>query len=153
MNRWKIGDVTITQLIEITDDTIGTMVLPDAQPENVNSISWLKPHFANESGALIMNIQALVIESQGRRIIVDTCVGNDKNIPVLTAWSNLHGSFLEDLEGLGFPAESIDTVAFTHLHVDHVGWNTRLDGGKWVPTFDKARHVLVKEEWDFWEKK
>jgi len=82
--------------------------------------------------------------------IVDTCVGNDKHIPAFDEWSNRHGTFLEDLAGLGFASESIDIVAFTHLHVDHVGWNTRCKNGTWVPTFSNARHLLVRDEWDFW---
>jgi glyoxylase-like metal-dependent hydrolase (beta-lactamase superfamily II) len=150
MNRWKIGDVTISQLVELTVNHHGPLVLPEARPEHVLPITWLKPHFIDDAGNLIFNIQAMVIESQGHRIIVDTCVGNDKNIPVITEWSNRHGFFLEDLEGLGFAPESIDTVAFTHLHVDHVGWNTRRKNGQWVPTFSQARHLLVRDEWDFW---
>ena len=150
MNTWKIGDVTISQLVELTVNHHWPMVLPDAKPENVQHIDCLTPHFIDEAGNLIFNIQAMIVESQGHRIIVDTCVGNDKNIPVIDEWCNRQGSFLDDLTGLGFAPDSLDTVAFTHLHVDHVGWNTRRVNGKWVPTFPNARHVLVRDEWDFW---
>ncbi|HEV7732345.1 MAG TPA: MBL fold metallo-hydrolase [Candidatus Binatia bacterium] len=94
-------------------------------------------------------IHALVIESQGRRIVVDTCIGNDKE-RTIPPWNRLQGPFLRDLEDAGFPRESIDTVLCTHLHVDHVGWNTMLVDGRWVPTFPNARYLFVRAEWEHW---
>ena len=96
-----------------------------------------------------MSVHALVVESQGQRILVDTCVGNDKERPI-PGWDKRQGPFLEDLAAAGLPADSIDTVLCTHLHVDHVGWNTRLVGDKWVPTFDNARYLWNETELDYW---
>ena len=86
------------------------------------------PDYATPDGKVHMTIRALVVESEGRRILVDTCLGNDKQRPV-ESWSMRSGPFLDDLAAAGFPPESIDTVLCTHLHVDHVGWNTRLVDG------------------------
>ena len=91
-----------------------------------------------------------VVESDGRRIVVDTCVGNDKDRGDRGRSNQLQRPFLDDLRAAGFAPESIDTVVCTHLHVDHVGWNTRLDDGRWVPTFPHARYLFAPREWEHW---
>jgi glyoxylase-like metal-dependent hydrolase (beta-lactamase superfamily II) len=97
-----------------------------------------------------MSVHALLIESEGKRIVVDTCVGNDKQRSMVPNWHLRNGPFLSELASAGFPRESIDRVVCTHLHVDHVGWNTMLDGDKWVPTFPNARYLISRKEWDHW---
>ena len=104
-----------------------------------------------EDGRLIASIHAFVIESQGKTIVVDTCVGNDKQRDI-KAWNMRKGRFLEDLADAGFPRERIITVVCTHLHVDHVGWNTMLRDGKWVPTFPTARYLIGRKEYEYWSK-
>ncbi len=151
MSRWQIGDVRITKIVELELPGSGTFVLPDAEPQNVIPIPWLVPHFARANGDLVMSVHALVVESRGRRIVVDTCVGNDKERPV-PDWNLRQGPFLEDLAEAGFPRETIDTVLCTHLHVDHVGWNTMKVGGRWLPTFPNARYLLGETEWAYWDK-
>jgi glyoxylase-like metal-dependent hydrolase (beta-lactamase superfamily II) len=149
MNRWKIGDVTITRVIEL-EMTGGTrFILPDALRDAVKPIGWLRPHFADDAGNLIMSIHGLVVETKDRRILVDTCIGNEK-VRQIPAWSMRNGPFLEDLAAAGYPADSIDTVLCTHLHIDHVGFNTSLVGGRWVPTFKNARYLFGREEWEHW---
>src|SRR5213075_3208540 len=113
-------------------------------------IGWLRPHFADERGRLKMSIHALVVETPERRIVVDTCLGNDKEGRRIPTWNNLQGPFLADLAAAGYPRESIDRVLCTHLHVDHVGWNTMLVDGKWVPTFPNARYLIGRKEWEHW---
>ncbi|MGE5271676.1 MAG: MBL fold metallo-hydrolase, partial [Thiohalocapsa sp.] len=125
-------------------------ILPQATYEEILPIKWLQPHFADERGRLKMSIHALVVETPGRRIIVDTCLGNDKQGRRIPTWNNLQGPFLADLAAAGFPRESIDTVLCTHLHVDHVGWNTMLVDGKWRPTFEKARYLMGRVEYEHW---
>ena len=148
--RWNIGDVRITRVAELGGQPFpATFMFPQATPALVQRHAWLRPHFAHEDGRLFASIHSFVIESGARRIIVDTCVGNDK-ARVIRAWSMLQGPFLADLARAGFPADSIDTVLCTHLHVDHVGWNTRLVEGKWVPTFPKARYLFGRKEWEHW---
>ncbi|MDX1384860.1 MAG: MBL fold metallo-hydrolase, partial [Thermoanaerobaculia bacterium] len=146
---WQIGDVRVTRIVELEMTTKGTWILPDAKPEAVQQVPWVVPHFADAEGRITMSVQALVIESGSRRILVDTCIGNDKERSI-PGWNLRSGPFLEDLAEAGFPADSIDTVLCTHLHVDHVGWNTRLEGERWVPTFASARHLITRPEWEHW---
>jgi glyoxylase-like metal-dependent hydrolase (beta-lactamase superfamily II) len=144
--------VKITRVIEIETPTRGDFLFPEASKENIKKeADWLFPTFTDETGKLKMSIHALVIESEGKRIIVDTCIGNDKPRPN-PMWNKLKLPFLEDLKRAGYTRESIDRVVCTHLHVDHVGWNTMLQDGKWVPTFPSARYVIGGIEWDFWSK-
>lgn len=149
-NRWQIGHVRVTRVVEIEGPVPGAFILPDAAPERIQEIGWLRPHFVTANGRLLTSVHALVVESEGRRILVDTCVGNDKQRPAIPNWHLQHGPFLHDLVTAGFPPESIDTVVCTHLHVDHIGWNTMLLDGRWVPTFSRARYLMGTEEWAFW---
>ena len=149
MDQWKIGNVLVTRIVEM-EVTGGTkFILPDATKEACLPIDWMQPNFMDAEGNLIMSIHALVIDTGDKRIIVDTCIGNDKqrNIPT---WSNLQTNFLNDLEEAGYPKESIDLVMCTHLHVDHVGWNTMLVDGEWIPTFPNARYLIAEKEWTYW---
>ena len=153
MLKWKIGDVTVTRVVETEIPGKATWILPDATPENLLGVDWCRPHFVTEEGGAVMSVHALLVESQGRRIVIDTCIGNDKNLPILKAWHKKQGgTFLADLADAGFSPDSVDTVLCTHLHVDHVGWNTRLDDGKWIPTFANARHLWNRDEYDHWSK-
>ena len=147
---WQIGAVKITRVIEMKVAGGTRFLLPQATPASVSDISWLRPHFVDPDGKLIMSIHALVIETPTRKIIVDTCIGNDKarNVP---SWHKLQLPFLEDLQTAGYPRESIDTVLCTHLHVDHVGWNTMLVDGEWRPTFPNARYLIAQTEYDYWD--
>jgi glyoxylase-like metal-dependent hydrolase (beta-lactamase superfamily II) len=97
-----------------------------------------------------MSIHALVVETPSRRIVVDTCLGNDKENRRIPTWNRLQTSFLADLAAAGYARETIDTVICTHLHVDHVGWNTMLVEGRWVPTFPKARYLMGRIEFAHW---
>ena len=113
-------------------------------------VDWLRPHFVDDQGQLVMSIHALVVESEGARIVVDTCLGNDKP-RAIPDWNMRQGPFLRDFEAAGFARESIDRVVCTHLHVDHVGWNTMLVDGAWVPTFPRARYLIGSKEWEHWK--
>lgn len=150
MKTWQIGAVRITKVVESDGvPTSGMFLFPAANPEFVRRHAWLRPHFATEDGKLFASVHAFIIESQGKRIIVDTCVGNDKPRRV-RGWNRLQTPFLQRLAEAGLPAESIDTVLCTHLHVDHVGWNTRLVDDRWVPTFPNARYLFGRVEWGHW---
>jgi len=147
--RWQIGDARLTKVVELEIAGSITWILPDAKSERLAGMPWLVPHFANEQGKAVMSVHALVIEVGDRRILVDTCVGNDKVRPI-PGWNRRQGPFLADLTEAGFPPESIDTVLCTHLHVDHVGWNTRLEKDRWVPTFPNARYLFAESELVYW---
>ncbi len=148
MLKWKIGAVSITRVQELELPGM-KWILPDATVENLAQIPWLKPHFVDGRGEAMAAVQTFMIEAEGQTIMVDTCIGNDKNM-ALKFWRNRKGPFLQDLEAAGFPPESIDLVLCTHLHVDHVGWNTILNDGKWVPTFPQAKYLFGRTEWEHW---
>jgi glyoxylase-like metal-dependent hydrolase (beta-lactamase superfamily II) len=151
MNRWKIGDVTITRVVEMETTSKATFILKDGSPENIRTVPWLCPNFANADGRVIMSVHAFVIESPGHRMVVDTCIGNNKR-RAFPGWNMLQLPFLADLENAGFARDSIDRVLCTHLHVDHIGWNTMLVDGKWTPTFPRARYLIGRKEWEHWSK-
>jgi glyoxylase-like metal-dependent hydrolase (beta-lactamase superfamily II) len=148
--HWNVGKVKITKIVEL--ETVGStrFILPLAGNEEIRNLPWLIPHFATEEGRLKMSIHALVVETPARRIVVDTGLGNDKQGRNVPTWNNRKDPFLETMTAAGFPPDSIDTVLCTHLHVDHVGWNTKLVGGAWLPTFAKARYVFGKTEYEHW---
>jgi glyoxylase-like metal-dependent hydrolase (beta-lactamase superfamily II) len=147
---WNVGKVKITKIVEL--ETVGStrFILPLAGNEEIAKLPWLIPDFATEEGRLKMSIHSLVVETPTRRIVVDTGLGNDKEGRSVPTWNKRNGPFLDTMTEAGFPPDSIDTVLCTHLHVDHVGWNTRLVGGKWLPTFAKARYVFGKTEFEYW---
>ena len=147
--RWKIGDVTVTKVVELEQELPLKGLLPAATEEALaRHLSWLMPHFIDDEGNTDLSIHAFVVESDGLRIIVDTCVG-DRDMAGLPGFTG-DPAFLKRLAAAGFPVESIDIVCCTHLHFDHVGWNTRLEGGKWVPTFPNARYLFCRAEYDAW---
>ena len=148
--HWNVGKVKITRIVEL--ETVGStrFILPLATNEEIQKLPWLIPHFANDEGRLKMSIHSLLLETPTQRIIVDTGLGNDKQGRNVPTWNNRQDPFLETLTAAGFAPDSIDTVLCTHLHVDHVGWNTKLVDGKWVPTFPKARYVFGKTEYEHW---
>lgn len=151
METWKIGDVTVSRVVEMVMPIPPTMLLPDATPENLEPMSpWLRPHFLLDDHQIPLSIHTFLIESDGARIVVDTCIGNDKprDFP---EWNERQSDFLEQLAARGAPADAVDLVMCTHLHVDHVGWNTRLVEERWVPTFPNARYLFGRQEWDYWK--
>jgi glyoxylase-like metal-dependent hydrolase (beta-lactamase superfamily II) len=148
--QWKVGNVKITKVVEL--ETIGStkFILPLATNEEIRKLPWLIPHFATEEGRLKLSIHSLLVETPKRRIVVDTGLGNDKEGRGIPTWNNRNTPFLETMAAAGFPPESIDIVLCTHLHVDHVSWNTKLVGGKWVPTFANARNLFGRTEYEHW---
>lgn len=147
---WQVGSVKISRVVEMEVTGGSRFILPDATRDACKGYRWMYPHFMDDAGNLVMSIHALVIDTGTRRIVVDTCIGNDKERDI-PAWSHLQTSFLADLEAAGYARESIDTVLCTHLHVDHVGWNTMLVDGVWLPTFPNARYLVGETEWRYWD--
>ena len=142
MLKWQIGDVTVTQIVELTTASLGPHLLPQATPERMQAVPWLAP-FIDEKGRIILSMHALVIETPSRTIVVDTCIGNDK-VRSYPRWNMMQGDFLQRFKAAGFAPEKIDAVLCTHMHVDHVGWNTRLVDGVWVPTFPNADYLICR---------
>ena len=151
IRHWKIGDVDVARIVEVNawEDDI-TMLLPDATPEFVQQFKWLHPHFATADGKMILSFQAFVLRSRGKTFMIDTCIGNDRQRE-FDVFTNMQTSFIQDLRTAGYPPEAISGVLCTHLHFDHVGWNTQKVDGKWVPTFPQARYYFGREEWAHWQ--
>ncbi len=151
MKTWQVGRVEITRLVEVWkwEDDIW-MVLEDSKPPIVHTQPWLLPDHVTPEGRMFINFQAFVVKAGDRRIMIDTCIGADRErqFPVFT---QMRTTFLEDLASLGIVPNDIDTVLCTHLHFDHVGWNTHLVDGQWVPTFPKARYLFSRTEYDHWQ--
>ena len=149
--KWKIGDISVT-LVRETEQKIDLRfqgMIPDADPAAFEANSdWLRPHFLDDDGNLTVSVHAFVLETQDKTLIVDTCMGNGRVLPGYEAMSNLHTSFLSDLEEAGYPPDSVDLVVCTHLHFDHVGWNTRLVDDRWVPTFTNAKYMFNRTEYE-----
>jgi glyoxylase-like metal-dependent hydrolase (beta-lactamase superfamily II) len=149
--EWKVGKVKITKIVEL--ETVGgtRFILPQADGEQIRALPWLIPDYANAEGRLKMTIHALVVETPSQRIVVDTCIGNDKENRSVPTWNRLQLPFLETMTAAGYPPDSINLVICTHLHVDHVGWNTRLVDGQWLPTFFNARYLFGRTEYEYWK--
>ena len=148
--QWQIGKVKITRVVELVVSGDNEFVLPDAQNEKCLAYDWMQPHFMDEKGFLLFSVHGLIVDTGAHKVMVDTCIGNDKQLAVPT-WNNMQTNFLEDMKAAGYAREDIDTVLCTHLHVDHVGWNTMLVDGKWTPTFNNARYLVAKSEWEHWD--
>ena len=145
---WQVGGVKITRVVELTTASIGAHIIPLATPENLRRISWISP-FVNEEFKPLLSMHSLIVESEGQNIMVDTCIGNDKsrNYP---RWNHMQSNFLSELNEAGYSTDNIQQVICTHLHVDHVGWNTRLEGDRWIPTFEAAEYLFGREEYEHW---
>jgi glyoxylase-like metal-dependent hydrolase (beta-lactamase superfamily II) len=154
MEQIILGDVSVTRVREYFGPvgmTPGTF-FPDSSKDVWEAgRDWLAPHFLDAGTGIVHSaIQTWLLRSEGRTILVDTGVGNHKERPYAPVWSHLETDFLAGLARAGVRPEDVDIVINTHLHVDHVGWNTYLDGRQWVPTFPNATYLMPKDDFDFW---
>ncbi|WNE96376.1 MBL fold metallo-hydrolase [Streptomyces luomodiensis] len=154
MDQIELGDVTVTRVWEYFGPV--DIKREDFFPESSKEVwednsSWLDADFVNpETHVVVSAIQTWVLRSEGRTILVDTGVGNYKERPYARVWSRLETAFLDNLARAGVAPEDVDIVINTHLHNDHVGWNTYLDGRHWAPTFPNATYLMPKDDFDFW---
>ena len=149
MLSWTIGAVKVTRIVELempVPYSTSRPFLVEATPEALREHAWLFPDFVTVEGHLRFSIHALLVEAPGIRLVVDTCVGNDRPRRH-DRWVALATEFLKSFADAGWTREGVDAVVCTHLHVDHVGWNTMLVDGAWVPTFPKARYLIGRAEY------
>ncbi len=145
--RWTIGDVRVTRVPEVVARLALSDLLPEATPEALAPHrAWLAPHFLGDDGQCPLSVHGLVVDTGALRILVDTCVGPHA-VPGFEALSEGAGDFLGALADAGYARESIDVVMCTHMHFDHVGWNTVREGDAWVPTFPTARYLFARVVW------
>ena len=113
-------------------------------------LDWLLPTaICPTTGNVIMTMQSYLLRTRHHTILIDTCVGNDKSISAFEPWhKRTGGTYLADLAAAGAHPDEVDFVLCTHLHVDHVGWNTQLLDGRWVPTFPNAKYIFARREYE-----
>lgn len=153
VNTIELGDVRITRVVEWHSPIApAEAVFPSTTPEMWQANQdWLAPHFWDpETRFFKAYMQTWVLRSEGRVILVDTGVGNDKYRPHMGPWSYLKTDFLDRLAAAGVAPEDVDVVVNTHVHADHVGWNTRLVDGEWVPTFPNADYLITRADYEYW---
>jgi glyoxylase-like metal-dependent hydrolase (beta-lactamase superfamily II) len=150
---FKAGNATIHRIIEMECGiTPAREFLPNLTQEVLDANrAWMHPAALDAEDRLVLCFQSYVIQTGGKNILVDSCIGNDKDRPLRPLWNKKKDdAFMTGLAAAGLTVNDIDFVLCTHLHVDHIGWNTRLENGRWVPTFPKARYIFSKTELDFW---
>jgi glyoxylase-like metal-dependent hydrolase (beta-lactamase superfamily II) len=153
MVQVTLGAATATRIEESYEPNFDAVkFFPDWNPGVVQEhASWLVPnHYDRESGWLKLSIHSWLLRIGGKTILIDTCVGNHKSRKARPKWDMMNTPYLDRLKAAGVTPDQIDMVMCTHLHVDHVGWNTRLDNGRWVPTFRNAKYVWSQEDFDFY---
>ncbi|MFE8919857.1 MBL fold metallo-hydrolase [Streptomyces rochei] len=147
---WTVGDTTVHRIDEILlPPATGPWLLPGATPEVVTRQDWLRPDFADDDGVLRLGSHSFALATGGLRVVIDTGIGNGKT-RANPAWHDLRTDYPLRLTAAGFPPDTVDLVILTHLHTDHVGWNTTRTDDGWVPAFPNARYVVSRAERDFW---
>jgi glyoxylase-like metal-dependent hydrolase (beta-lactamase superfamily II) len=153
--RVLLGDVEVTRVQEYAGPSAATpgFLFPDSSPAFwADNASWLDPDFYDAArGTLRTVLHSWLIRSQGTVIVLDTGAGNGKERPYAPVYAHHDTAYLDNLRAAGVSPEDVDIVINTHLHVDHVGWNTRLDGRDWVPTFPSARYLICEPDFAFWD--
>jgi glyoxylase-like metal-dependent hydrolase (beta-lactamase superfamily II) len=152
----KVGNITIHRIVEQEGPFFEVLKFFPALTKEVldENRAWMQPRFLSPKDELLLCIQSYLIETPHHKILVDTCVGNHKERPARPFWHMMNSDrFEKSLAATGIGVGDIDFVMCTHLHVDHVGWNTRLENGRWVPTFPKARYVFADRELEYWTKR
>ena len=147
--KWQIGKIKVTRIQEVVFPEFSD-VIPAVTQELVKEIKWLYPHFVTADGHLSLSIHSLIVETPTHKLVVDTCIGDGRDRMPMEGMHMLSTNYMRDMQAEGYQPEDMDFVLCTHLHVDHVGWNTRLIDGKWVPTFPNAKYIMGKKDLDFW---
>jgi glyoxylase-like metal-dependent hydrolase (beta-lactamase superfamily II) len=153
MNERMIGNVRVTRIEELLGPGFpAPAFFPDYNAEEFErQLGWLAPrYYEKESGRLVSSIHSWLVRTPHQVILIDACSGNDKERPGMPRFDRLDTPYLDRLRAAGVAPEEVDLVLCTHLHVDHVGWNTRLENGRWVPTFPRAKYLMSRIEHQFW---
>ena len=155
MPQHPIGQIVIQRIVESICTAFEPLsFFPETSPDDwARHRTWMEPRALDPvSGNLVLPIQAFLVRTRRHTILIDTCVGHDKSRPQRLFWHmKKFDTFLPRLAAAGVRPEDVDYVTCTHLHSDHVGWNTQLRDGRWVPTFPNAKYIFARSEWEGFE--
>jgi glyoxylase-like metal-dependent hydrolase (beta-lactamase superfamily II) len=152
-----LGNASIAQIVDDLQVFALDHLLPSADRGRIAAErgwlapTWLAPTWLGGDDGLILSFHSFVVRTAHHTVLVDTCLGNDKERPTRPSWHRRRGDYLARLAAAGLRPEDVDIVLCTHLHADHVGWNTRLQDGRWVPTFPRARYLMGRREVAHWQ--
>jgi len=152
--EYQVGDMTIHRIVE---QEVGTrpafQFLAGLEPELLEeNRHWLEPiALLTGTNDFVFCFQSYVVKTPHHNVLIDSCIGNHKSRPLRAGWHLKNDDhYMNALAKANLRVEDIDYVMCTHLHTDHVGWNTKLENGKWMPTFPNARYLISKNELDYW---
>lgn len=151
--QWQIGSTTVTRIEEMVGPLFDPVrFFPDYDPLIFEKHQdWLFPdHVDAASGNILASMHSWLIQTGHHNILIDTCIGNDKPRLPFKDWHEMQTPWMRNFAATGLTPADIDFVMCTHLHVDHVGWNTQLVNGQWIPTFPNAKYIFSKHEYEFW---
>lgn len=155
MTVFKIGRASITRVEEVYGPTYpATQIFPDLSEKIVaEHAHWIAPdHYEVSTGLIKLSVHSWLLQIGRQKILIDACCGNQKDKPGRPFWHMMNTPYLDRLRAAGARPDEIDLVMCTHLHHDHVGWNTQLRDGTWVPTFPNARYVFSKPDFEYYLK-
>jgi glyoxylase-like metal-dependent hydrolase (beta-lactamase superfamily II) len=154
---FAVGDLTVHRVVESEAPLFDPLTFFPTLSKDLlaENLSWLQPGYIDPaSGQLVLCIQSYIVRTKHHTILIDSCVGNHKDRPTRPFWHQITSDRYErNLAATGLTVNDIDFVMCTHMHVDHVGWNTRLDNGRWVPTFPRAKYIFADRELAFWSER
>jgi len=154
------GDISVTKVLDGTEKFKAATAFPDVHLDHFHQhLDWISPFYDFDSESIIISTHSYVVKTPEFTAVVDTCIGNDKNRigsgplfkankGVLSQWNNRNSPYLDNLIQSGVDPKEVDYVMCTHMHADHVGWNTKLQNGHWVPTFPNAQYLFSQTELD-----
>ena len=150
-----LGGATLERIADLDPFALPlSFLMPGAEIEAIRHLKpVLAPHHVDfAAGNILLGVQSWLLRAGGLTILIDSCVGEHKVRPRRADWHQRERTgFLDRLKAAGVSPDEVDVVLCTHLHADHVGWNTKLDNGRWVPTFPKARYLIGKTELAHWQ--
>lgn len=154
MQGFQLGEVELTNVVEWQGAIApARSIVPESPPQLWrDNASWLVPeHWDQDTDMFRGAVQTWVLRSEGKLVLIDTGIGNGRNRPQIPLFDHLNTDFPGRLAAAGVRSEDVDLVVNTHIHYDHVGWNTRLQDGEWVPMFPNATYLLPRPDAEYFD--